>query len=130
MSYDSPRIKIEMSMMDMIMAMAGGNPGAINVLMAIIAKAKEIDPQDLLSPLGPIFTLDTNDIYESRIWQLYKDVAGQNLNVMLALLRANQLGFLDNNELTRAVDNYGEGIDVPALVQQVVERLPSFKIAA
>ena len=126
MSYANPRIKLEMSMMDMLMVMADGNPGAITVMMHIIEKSKIIDPDDILAPIGAILALDTHDIYGPRIWMFFKDVCKQNLNHMLGLLRAVQLGYLSDNNLSHAIDNYGDGLNIPTLIAQVKERLPAF----
>ena len=76
----------------------------------------------------PVLSLDTLGFYGSRIWMLYKDVCAENLSRMLAVLRANQLGFLTDEQLHHAVDNDGAGINVPALCARVVAKLPNFQL--
>lgn len=126
----SPRIKdLSMSTMDVLVAMADGNPGAFNVMMLLIEKTKGIDPDSALGGLGNILSLDTHGIYGPRIWMLFKDVCKQNLSHMIGLLRAVQLGHLSENRLSHAIDNYGDGLDIPALLAQVKETLPAFVLS-
>lgn len=72
--------------------------------------------------------MDMLGIYESRIWMLYKDVCGENLEKMLGVLRANQLGFVSSEIVNAAIDNRGAGIDVDDLFRQVKEWLPEFAV--
>lgn len=106
------RIKLEDTFMDIMVKMSEGNPGAVTVLMELYGKAPEIDPQSLLGGLGPVMWLDTFGIYGSRIWMLYKDVCGQDVEKTNWMIRAVQLGILSETELNHRIDNYGrEGID-------------------
>lgn len=128
MSYDNPRIKgLNMTGMDMIIAVAGGNPGAIRVCIGLIENTPKIDPQAILGGMGAILQLDTFDIYESRIWRFYKDFCKQNLSHMIAMMRAVQLDILSESKLNHAIDNYGEGVDVPEILGKVKETLGEFK---
>ncbi len=122
-----PRITLQDTGLSACMKMAEGNPGAISVLAQMIRVGGDIDPDSFMGGMGALLGLDTHGIYGSRIWMLYKDVCGQDLRIMLALLRSCQLGFLSELNLSKAIDNYGEGIDIPALVAKVEERLPKFK---
>lgn len=78
MSYNNPRIKMEMSMMDCMLAMAEGNPGAIRVLTELVTGAEKIDPDSALGPLGLLFSLDNLDCYGPRIWMFYKTDDGHH----------------------------------------------------
>lgn len=71
------RIGMNDSMMDIIIKMAGGNPGAMNVCMRMMTEAEDIDPDAVLGGTGAILMLDTFNIYESHIWILYNDICGQ-----------------------------------------------------
>jgi hypothetical protein len=123
------RIKLEDTVMSACIKMSDGNPGAISVMASMVRDGEKIDPDSFMGGFCNVLELDTLGIYGPRIWMLYKDVCGQDLRVTCAILRANQLGFLSENKLQHAIDNYGEGIDVPALVSQVEERLPKFQKA-
>ena len=57
---------------------------------------------------------------------LFKDVCGEDLIKMLGVLRAVQLGFVGQEKVKAAINNYGKGIDVDDLLKQVQERLPAF----
>lgn len=120
------RIKLEMSLMDMFMTMSEGNPGALTVLMDIFKEGERIDPQDFMGGLGAILMLDELGVYGPRVWMLYKDVCGQDLLKTVAMTRAFQLGYVTEDQLNYAIDNYGEGLDVDLLVLQVQERLEQF----
>lgn len=124
------RIQLTDTVMSMAIKMSDGNPGALTVVAQIIKSGGEIDPDGFMGGAGAVLGLDTHRIYGSRIWMLYKDVCCGDLRVTLALLRSVQLGFLSESALNHAIDNYGDGVDVPALVAQVEERLPNFQKAA
>ena len=128
MSYENPRIKLEMSMMDVIMALTDGNPGAIRVCSEIVQQASGIDPNSALGPLGALFSLDNLDCYGPRIWMFYKDVCGQNLNTMIGVMRASGMGFTSDRKINAAIDGDKGALDIPALLTKLKERLPAFQI--
>lgn len=121
------KIQLNDSMQDVMFKMSEGNPGALNVCVQILKEGARIDPDDIMGGLGTILSLDTLGLYGSKIWMLYKGVCGGDLPKMLAVLRGCQLGFVTDAQLRRAVDAYGEGLDVPAVCAQVSERLPRFQ---
>lgn len=125
MSYENPRIQLQDSMIDVIKKMAGGNIGALRVLMEIIEKSPIIDPQGAMGGLGAILSLDTENIYEERIWMLYKDVCGENITKMLACLRASQLGIINSRQLNVTIDDFGS-LDVDDILSKVKDRLEHF----
>jgi hypothetical protein len=128
MSYDHPRIDIAKSMLEIMMAMGEGNPGAIQVLCKLIEQAPTIDPDSALGSLGPLCMLDNLDIYGSRIWMLYKDVCGQDINKMMAVLRACQMGFTSDRYINAAIDGDRARLDIPALLAQLKKSLPKFQV--
>jgi hypothetical protein len=133
MSTKTTRLTLEMTVQDMLLAMSGGNLGAINVCMNLLQNGGKIDPADFMGGLGAILRLDTLNIYDSRIWMLYKDVCGEHLGKMVAVLRAYQLGQLagvTETALNHAINNYGCGLDLDAVVLAVKERLPEFNAEA
>ena len=111
------------------MKMCDGNPGALRVLCECLKDGATIDPDGFAGGLGAVLGMDTLKVYGPRIWMLYKDVCDHDLRVMIAVLRAWQLGFLTEAALNKAVDSYGAGIDVPDLVALVEARLPKFQRA-
>ena len=121
------KIKADDTLMNMVMKLVEGNPGAITVVMEMIKQNSTIDTDSALGELGPLLSLDSCAIYGSRIWMLYKDACGENITKTLAVLRAVQLGLMTEDAMDTAIDNYGEGMpeDVLALVQ---ERLPTFGV--
>lgn len=125
------RITLGMNLIETIMAMSDGNPGAATVIVSITKQAAAIDPDDAFGWLGVLSDLDDRGIYGSRIWQLYKNVCHEDLSIMLAILRADQLGQLagvNAATIEYAIDHDGEGIDIPAVIAAVQERLPNFAI--
>jgi hypothetical protein len=128
-NYNHTKIKLEMSMMDILMVMSDGNPGAATVLMQLLKDGSKIDPQDIFGGLGTIMALDTHGIYGPRIWMLYKDVCKEDLTSLIAVLRADQLGQLagcNDAAIDHAIDNYGEGLDLPKIVEAVKTELEDF----
>lgn len=88
------RLDLSDSMMDVFIKMCEGNPGAMSVLAQIMEHGEKIDPDNALGGLGPILSLDTHEIHGSNIWILFKDVCGQNIVHMIAMLRGTQLGLI------------------------------------
>lgn len=117
---------LNMSVQQIVLALAGGNPGAIRVTCEIVKDGARIDPDSGLGALGPLFSLDRLGIFESQIWKLYSDVCDCDLTKTLCLLRAEQLGHLSEEALKHAIDNRGEGIDHEAILQKVREVCPRF----
>lgn len=99
--------------------MADGNPGALKVCCELLKRGEEIDPDSLLGGLGNILSLDSAGIYGEHIWILYKDICGEDLVKMCAVLRSRQLGFISDPLAVKP----GE---VDGLLAQVKERLPKF----
>lgn len=127
MSCNKQRLTLEDTDRSSILKMAGGNPGAINVCMNILTQGAAIDPDNWFGQLGALLVLDTLNIYESRIWILYKHVCGQDLTTMLALLRAAQLGIMSESELIGAIDaNTISPLRRKEIVTLVKEQLPNF----
>jgi hypothetical protein len=122
------RITLEDNMMSAIMKLAEGNPGATRVCVDLLQESGNIDTDAAFGGFGTLLSLDTENVYGSQIWMLYKDVCKEKLWKMVAVLRACQLGFLSKSALHYAIDNYGKGINVDDLAKQVTERLKGFKI--
>lgn len=93
------RIELTDSIMDMIIKMAEGNLGALNVLMEIMAKHDEIDPQGAMGGVGSILILDTWEIYGTCIYVLFNDQCDRDVRKMLMLMRACQLGMFPESRL-------------------------------
>ena len=118
--------------MSAVVKMSDGNPGAITVMAGLIKDGGKIDPNSFMGGFGNVMDLDTLRIYGPRIWMLYKDVCGQDLRVMCAVLRAWQLGFVTDSAINAALDNEPwrkseTSLDLDALVVKVEERLPEFQ---
>lgn len=120
------RIELNDTPISAVAKLSEGNPGALSVCMQMLQRGGDIDPDGILGGLGCILCLDSYAIYGTRIWMLYKDVCGEDLMKTVAMLRAVQLGFLKEAKLHHAVNNYGDGIDVDALLVEVQEFLPKF----
>jgi hypothetical protein len=119
------KIKMNMSVMDALVEMSEGNPGAATVLAQIMQRAEEIDP-DIPMNIIPIMMMDDMGIYGSRIWQFYKDFCKEDIPNLLAVLRAHQHGFLDERKINHAIDNWGSGVDLDRVMSSVQEVLPEF----
>lgn len=126
------RIELSDNGFSAMIKLSGGNPGALNVLMRLMAEAGAIDPDDIMGGMGSVLFLDTLNIYEEKIWMLYKDICGEDIVKVVGLLRACQLGYLPQKELTSAINHPGgygqmEASRIDELMKKVRERLPNFK---
>lgn len=124
------RITLDDSMMDVMIKMGEGNIGAITVLMDIMGKSENVDPDNIFS-FAHILSLDTHGIYGSNIWILYKDVCGENLTNMLAILRGVQLGIISidvvKNDYMFITEYRGKMYDdFTGLIESVRKTVPSF----
>lgn len=119
------RVQLTDSLLDIIVKLSQGNPGAVTVLAQWVKDGEAIDPQSC-HPMIAMCRLDDMDIVGARIWMLYKDVCGQDLRRFIGVLRANQLGFLAEADLDAAIDGH-RPIDVASLVLQVEAELSEFK---
>lgn len=128
MNMGHERIELHDTLISVVRKMSEDNPGASTVCLRIFEDGAKIDPDGFMGELGIILLMDTYGIYSSRIWMLFKDVCKEDLVKMIACLRACQMGFISAEVLNRAIDNYGEGLDVESCLQQVKERLPAFGI--
>jgi len=126
MSYENPRIGLKDNIESIFYKMSGGNPGAIVVMAEMMELSSKIDPQSAIGGLGAVLSLDTEGIYEERIWMLYKDVCGQDITKTLACLRASQLAIITTSELNNAIDGMNNSFDVDALLVKVKEKLKEF----
>jgi len=114
------------SIMDIIVKLSDWNPGALNVCTELNLKEVEIDKDCALHGIGALLILDGSSIYGADIWMLYKDVCGEDIEKVFAILRSCQLGFITVGALRHAITHYGEGIDVDMLLVRVKESLPNF----
>ena len=120
------RIQYSDTTQDALVKMCEGNPGGLRVCMELLTKAGEIDPDNIMGGLGFVLNLDTLGLYGSKIWMLYKDVCNQDLTKTCAILRGWQLGYVAEDDILHAVDNYGDGLNPGAILNQVQETLPNF----
>lgn len=127
-----PKIDLNDTLMDVVVKMSAGNPGAVSVVSEIIRRAKEIDPQDALAPLGPILSLDEMEIYGSSIYVLCRDKCDGDVRKLLVLLRANQLGFLSRKRVTELATDQTRSVNLnpsefEELDRKVCDRLSEFE---
>jgi hypothetical protein len=90
-------------MMNIVMKMTDGNPGAVTVITQLIVDKN--DPDDWPSGFGKLLSLDTHGIYGSNIWVLFKNVCNQNILNVVTVLRAVQLGLYSERDLWNCIDN-------------------------
>lgn len=123
------RIRLDMSVGDIIMAMGGRNPGALTACTQLLKHGEKVDPDSFGGGLGSLLMLDTLGIYEGRLYMLWSDVCRRDVGKTIAVIRAHQLGGLagvNTQTLNYAIDNRGAGIDLDAVVEAVKGRLPNF----
>lgn len=132
MNTTKERLTLDMTVMEAVLAIAGGNPGAINVCMGGMRVYEACDPDSALKGLSLLMSLDNHRIYESKVWVLYKDVCGQSFLTMFAVLRAAQLGLIQYDSVKTAVDNADmykpHGLDLEKIIADVKAKLPRFGV--
>lgn len=103
------RIQLEDNLAEIVTKITDGNIGSVTSLIRVMKLVKEVDPLSVFADLGPLLTLDNIGIYGSSIWILFKDVCKENPTVMLAVLRATQLGILTREQVfSSAIRQNGE----------------------
>jgi hypothetical protein len=119
------RIRLDMSVLEILSVMSKGNPGAATVIISILDRGAKIDPDSFAGGLGAILLCDTLGLYEDRLYRLWKDVCKQSLLHTMAVLRACQLGLIARESINAAIDDRAP-LDVEPLLAQVQEQLPAF----
>jgi hypothetical protein len=89
------RIQLEDDFAGIVTKMTDGNIGAVTCMIRTMELTRAIDPASIIGEIGPLLTLDNIGIYGSAIWVLFKNVCKEKPAVMIAVLRATQLGILD-----------------------------------
>jgi len=118
------KLRLEDSIQDMLIKLAGGNPGAFTVCLDILRHGAQIDP-DCAHPMLHVLDFDDMGLYGSEIWMLYEDVCGTDLVKLLGVLRGKQLGYIRTGDILRAVRE-GQSLDIDDIVERVCKELPSF----
>lgn len=118
------------SIQNIIVKMSEGNPGATVALMELYTKSDKIDPDAAIGSFAALLSLDSFEIYGTDIYVLWNDICNRNTVDTVAVIRATQLGLLDQSILKRACgqqDRSGcDMIPVKELYLKVIERLPEF----
>lgn len=118
----------EDSVASIVLGVSEGNPGAIEVLLHITKLHNVIDPDADMGSVWTFLRLLDIGLVGPKLWMLYKNVCGQSIPKMLAVLRGHQLGFVTKNQLLNAVENYGSGLDVEDVCLKVCAELPRFNL--
>ncbi len=119
------RIELHDSGVDIAAKLSEGNPGALSVIVEIAQRARVIDPAHILGPIGYFHSLDSAGIFGSEIWRLYKDVCGEDIRVLLTLLRASDFGIVSGERLRLECREPGH-LDFAIILAQVRERVSGF----
>jgi len=125
------RVQLTDNTVTVITKMCEGNPGAMNVMIEMLdSKSNYIDPDAFMGGMGKILSLDSLGIYGSDIYILHNDICERNMIKTFAVLRAHQLGFLNDSLLKDACsrqDRSGKQmINVDVLYKKVKNELPNF----
>ena len=117
------RIELSNSMLDVLLKLSDGNPGALNVCMSLLTDKH--DPYNFAGGFGNLMSLDMHGIYGSNIWVLFKDVCNQNILNVVTVLRAVQLGIYSETDLWNCIDNCIL-LDCNTLFDRIKIQLPQF----
>lgn len=125
MSYENPRIGLHDTVMDIMVKMSDGNPGALTAMVSILQDGARIDPDDFFKGMGTLLHFDSADIYGSDIYVLWNDVCARNTTAMMGVMRASQLGITTDAEVRRMIRE-SDSAPVDNLLVQVRAKLPNF----
>jgi hypothetical protein len=123
------RIQKSDSVQNGIVKMGEGNPGAITVCINLLKFSEQISPN--AGPGGGltyILALDEFQIYGCRIWMLFKDVCGESLHKMVAVLVARSAEIISQRELELAIDGTGLKLDLDTLMDTITEKFPQLEV--
>ncbi len=110
------KIKANMSMMDIIMVMSEGNPGALTILMQMIK-----DPSGFLD----ILTCDSLEIRGSKLYMLWNDCCRRNYAKFKRTLTMLRTGIFSQEEIEK---NLGLVRAIPFINDSlVVEGVPTYE---
>lgn len=121
---DSTRFHSADTVADALTKLSEGNPETSNLLRDLVAQAILIDPFGDSNLV--LRTLDRAGVYGARIQMLFKDVCSESASKTLAILRGFQHGIISQDQLDKAIDNHGQGLDVDATLETVERRVPNF----
>lgn len=131
---NNTRITLTDDMRTILVKMCDGNPGALNVLITLVKESEKIDLDAAFGPYTHLLNLDSAGIYGPSIWVLFKDTCGQNIVNFVAVIRAWQLGIIDDEQLKAASNRDGAGrytengvtLNLDDVLREVRKKLPEF----
>jgi hypothetical protein len=120
-----------MTYTDAIRILGENNQEAEKICRELYRRAPRIDPDDFTDGWGALRDLDTLGIRGRRLLAFFR-ICREDVGVMLAVMMAWQLGIeiARQEDIDRAIENRGDGLDLDAIVQEVQTELPSFNPAA
>ena len=86
------RIKRDMSIMNCIMAVAEGNPGAMSAMLEIGEAFKRDDPQNPLNPVMAPSIFDSFEIYGTDAYVLWNDICDRDADKAMKVLMETKMG--------------------------------------
>ena len=127
---------LNMTLTDIIVALAEGNPGATTACVEMVKHQPVIDPQAF--PMASLFGADSLGLYGSELYMLWNDVCGRDVGKVVGVLRAWQLGILTDTQIRDAVSSCRErthdestgGLDLDGMLASVSEQIPDFDVSA
>lgn len=126
------KVELNDNIVDIMIKMSNGNPGAIQALSELIKYNAIIDPDSAFGELCSILFLDTNEIYGSDIYILWSDKCNRNIRRFIMLLRSTQLGIFSHQKLKELSLDQSSLINISQeewdnIEEKVLEQLTQFK---
>jgi hypothetical protein len=101
----------DVSVQNACLEAAEGNFGALDVLVQYVAWLEK-DGADVPGIKSRLRDLPSAGVTCDRVWGLYKDVCGNEIEGFASVLEAWGNGQLSADVLQKAIDNRGKGFDV------------------
>ena len=111
------KIGLQDSMMDVMMKMSEGNPGALTCLMDIMKKQDWYGGADSLTM---VLSFDTLGLYGSKLYMLWNDCCDRNLGKLELIMRNWQMGNLSDHDIH---SNISKGRGTPFTNLKTLEEL-------
>lgn len=122
------QLKLNNTLEQGIAVLSGGNPGAMVAILEVIKVMKKIDPINALGGFSILIDLDSMGINGSNIHILFKDICHSNPGKLITIMRARQLGYVDEDTIIKASKSRGmevESFDFTALRIRIKKYLDS-----
>jgi hypothetical protein len=111
-----------------MMEMSDGNPGAATALATMAGSYERFDPMSAFKGWTALLWLDDKELYGSNIWVFYKDLCNEDMNKVVIIIRANQLGLMSTHEVNKHIKERGANVAWQAFADEIKSQIGEFNV--